>query len=60
MNKLQDFLCAKQGSCSVILHIELPQQDYTVRANPLTKVPHTDEFIEELETYRNIESVWRE
>ena len=60
MNKLQDFLCEKQGSCSVIFHIQLPQQDYTVRAGPLTKVPHTDEFIEELEAYRNIESVWCE
>lgn len=58
--ELKDFLVAHPGNCSVYLHIERDEKNYTIQTSTSLKVPSSDDFISELSKIPSVDEVWKD
>lgn len=58
INAVKDFLCAKQGACSVYFHIDTIAGPYIVKAHPQLKIQSDEQTISELSELPFIKEVW--
>ncbi len=58
IQKLRDILFARQGNCSLYLHIDTPNGPYIVQANTQLRVPCDMDFIQKLQETEGVEQVW--
>ena len=58
--ELKDFLVAHPGNCSVYLHIERDEKNYTIQTSTSLKEPSSDDFISELSKIPSVDEVWKD
>ena len=58
--ELRDFLVAHPGNCSVYLHIERDEKNYTIQSSTSLKVSSSDDFISELSNIPSVDEVWKD
>lgn len=60
ISHLRDFLFGSTGTSCVYFHMDTPEGDFLIKANPMLTVPCTDDFIRELEQQPMVAEVWKE
>lgn len=58
--ELRDFLVAHSGNCSVYLHIERDEKNYTIKGCSNLQVSSSDDFIYELSKLPSVDEVWKD